>query len=523
MNPLTSPTFAELGLAEPLCRALAEDGYTSPTPIQSQAIGPLLAGRDLLGIAETGTGKTAAFALPLLAHLSASTERARAGAPRALILAPTRELAIQIGTSLSAYGRHVRVSHAVIFGGVGQGPQVQALRRGVDILVATPGRLIDLIQQRHIQLDQVRHLVLDEADRMLDLGFVRDVRRIVKMVPKTRQSLLFSATMPSDIAALAAEILHNPVRVEVARAGKTVDRIDQRVQFVDAGAKRALLGELLADPALQRVIVFTRTKRGADRVSRFLAMIAVPAHAIHGNKSQSARQKALESFRSGRTRVLVATDIAARGLDIDDVSHVINFELPNVPESYVHRIGRTARAGAEGIAIAFCAPDERAYLTDIERLIRRKLTVIQGQAPSADAIARAEGGDRQRHRSSPHRGAQSQPRQDSGRGHRQGRGGERPHHGKPDHRGEARGHGRPDTRHDARHESTPRKDRAEVNGASNGEGRHEAPWRNWTRGPGEARQQQGRGHGPNPGGGHGKPRRRRPHRGQGGGRGQRVA
>lgn len=373
---MTTPTFAALGLAEPFLRALSDAEYTHPTPIQAKSIPALLEGRDLLGLAETGTGKTAAFVLPMLQRLVAEGGRPQPGAPRALILAPTRELAIQIGESITTYGRHVRISHTVIFGGVGQRPQVSAIARGVDILVATPGRLLDLIDQRHLRLDQIRTFVLDEADRMLDMGFVRDVRRILKLVPAKRHALLFSATMPRDIAQLAADILKDPLRVEIARAGKTVDRIDQRVIFIPAGAKREALARLLQDPAMRRVIVFTRTKRGADRVCQAVEHIGVGVYAIHGNKSQGQRQSALDSFRKGFTRVLVATDIAARGIDIDDITHVINYELPNIPESYVHRIGRTARAGAEGVAIAFCAPDEREYLRDIERLTGRALTVI---------------------------------------------------------------------------------------------------------------------------------------------------
>jgi len=387
---LTS-TFTDLGLAEPLLRALAAEGYAAPTPIQARAIPHLLQGRDLLGIAQTGTGKTAAFALPMLQHLAAKRDRAAPRSCRALILTPTRELAVQIGDSFRGYGRYLGLRHAVIFGGVGQQPQVDALARGLDILVATPGRLLDLMQQGHARLDSVGIFVLDEADRMLDMGFVRDVRRIVATLPKQRQTLLFSATMPADIARLAAEILKDPLRVEVTPQATTVERIDQRVYHVDAGSKRALLAEVLRDPALSRVIVFTRTKHGANRVSEHLARSGVVAEAIHGNKSQTARQRALENFRRGRARVLVATDIAARGIDIDGITHVVNYELPNVPESYVHRIGRTARAGASGIALSFCAHDERAYLTDIERLIGRRIAVVNDHgfraAPTAAVTA----------------------------------------------------------------------------------------------------------------------------------------
>ncbi len=371
-TPATS--FETLNLAAPLMQALTDAGYTTPTPIQAQAIPPVLEGHDLLGLAETGTGKTAAFSLPLLHRLAAVPTKPAPRTCRALILAPTRELAIQIGESIATYGKHMSLTHTVIFGGVGARPQMRAMERGVDIVVATPGRLLDLIDSRHVRLDQVTQLILDEADRMLDMGFIHDVRKIVKMVPRVRQTLMFSATMPNDIAKLAAESLHDPVRVEIAHAGKTVDRIEQRVHHVANSQKRAALVALLQNPDMQRVIVFARTKRGADRVARGLAAANIPAHAIHGNKSQNARQDALEAFRKGRTRVLVATDIAARGIDIDDITHVINYELPNIPESYVHRIGRTARAGATGIAIALCAPDERPYLRDIERLTRQTLT-----------------------------------------------------------------------------------------------------------------------------------------------------
>ncbi|HTQ23940.1 MAG TPA: DEAD/DEAH box helicase [Stellaceae bacterium] len=380
-------SFTDLGIAEPLLRALAAEGYAEPTPIQGSAIPHLLQGRDLLGIAQTGTGKTAAFALPMLQQLAARRERAAPRSCRSLILTPTRELAAQIGESFRGYGRYLGLRHAVIFGGVGQQPQVDALARGPDILVATPGRLLDLMQQGHAKLDGVSIFVLDEADRMLDMGFVRDVRRIVAALPKRRQTLLFSATMPADIARLAAEILTDPLRVEVTPQATTVELIDQRVYHVDAGNKRALLAEVLRDPTLSRVIVFTRTKHGANRVSEHLSRSGVAAEAIHGNKSQTARQRALENFRRGRARVLVATDIAARGIDIDGITHVVNFELPNVPESYVHRIGRTARAGASGIALSFCAHDERSYLVDIERLIGRRIAVVNDHGFRAVPVA----------------------------------------------------------------------------------------------------------------------------------------
>ena len=394
---MTLSTFAELGVAEPLQRALRAENYLNPTPIQQQAIPLLLQGRDLLGIAQTGTGKTAAFALPLLQRLSESDRRAPARGAKALILAPTRELAIQISEGIETYGRHLKLRHAVIFGGVGQNPQVRALSKGIDILVATPGRLLDLLAQKHLRLDAVETLILDEADRMLDMGFIRDVRKIVAAVPKKRHSLLFSATMPNDVAHLAADLLNDPQRVEITPAATTVERIEQQVYFVDGSRKRALLADLLADRSFSRVIVFTRTKHGANRVAGHLEKTGVTARAIHGNKSQSARQKALSEFKEGSVRVLVATDIAARGIDVDNVTHVINFELPNEPESYVHRIGRTARAGTTGIAVSFCDAKERSYLRDIERLTKKRLTVAetpeafaQAAAPAAERDSREE-------------------------------------------------------------------------------------------------------------------------------------
>jgi ATP-dependent RNA helicase RhlE len=369
-------SFADLGLVEPLLRALRAKSYASPTPIQRQAIPALLQGRDLLGIAQTGTGKTAAFALPILQALSAGRDRARPRAPRALVLTPTRELAAQIGQSFADYGHFLPLRHAVIFGGVGQMPQVQALRRGVDVLVATPGRLLDLLQQRHVILDDVGIFVLDEADRMLDMGFIHDVRKIIRLVPEDRQSLLFSATMPPSIVTLAHSILQQPLRVEVTPPATTVERVEQSVYLVEKTDKSGLLWQLLQDPAIDRALVFTRTKHGADRVVKHLRKLGEPAEAIHGNKSQSAREKALAGFKAGRTRVLVATDIAARGIDVPEISHVINFDLPNVPESYVHRIGRTARAGRDGVSLSFCASDERPYLRAIEQLTRQRIRVL---------------------------------------------------------------------------------------------------------------------------------------------------
>ncbi|WP_282605469.1 DEAD/DEAH box helicase [Pelagibius sp. Alg239-R121] len=408
---MTLSTFAELGIVEPIQRALHAENYLQPTAIQHQAIPLLLQGKDLLGIAQTGTGKTAAFALPVLQRLSKSDQRAPARSAKALILAPTRELAIQISEGIATYGRHLHLRHTVIFGGVGQNPQVRALSKGVDILVATPGRLLDLMSQGHLRLDAVETLILDEADRMLDMGFIRDVRKIVAAVPKKRHSLLFSATMPKDVAHLAANLLDNPKRVEITPAATTVERIEQQVYFVDGSRKRALLANLLADSNFARVIVFTRTKHGANRVADHLEKSRISARAIHGNKSQSARQRALSEFKEGSVRVLVATDIAARGIDVDDVTHVVNFELPNESESYVHRIGRTARAGAKGIAVSFCDSKERSYLRDIERLTKKALTVVetpegfvQTRDPSAaDGDSRDErrsnGPKRQRNRS----------------------------------------------------------------------------------------------------------------------------
>jgi len=368
-------TFDGLGLVEPLRLALKAEKYLKPTPIQVQTIPLLAQGKDLLGIAETGSGKTAAFALPILQRLSLQRQPRTPGAPHALILAPTRELASQIGQRFGAYGSRLSLRSTVIFGGVNQHHQVKALKAGVDILIATPGRLLDLCTQRHVRLDKVSILVLDEADRMLDMGFIHDVRKIVSLCKHERQTLLFSATMPPPIAKLAHDILHAPVRIDIAPAKIAVDRIEQRVFFVGTKEKRALLEGLLADRDMNRVLVFTRTKRGADRVCRNLVQAGMSAVALHGNKAQNARVRALDSFRSGRVRILVATDIAARGIDVPNISHVINYELPNEPESYVHRIGRTARAGAGGAALSFCDHSERPYLQAIERLMHSTVTV----------------------------------------------------------------------------------------------------------------------------------------------------
>jgi len=381
---VTDNSFPELGLADPIQRALIARNHVIPTPIQMRAIPELLAGRDMLGIAQTGTGKTAAFALPILHQLSRKRGTNGPRSARALVLAPTRELAIQIGEEFRAYGQHLPLRQTVIYGGVNQKSQVAALSRGVDIVIATPGRLLDLMGQRRLGLEAVEFLVLDEADRMLDMGFVRDVRKIVAAVPKTRQSLLFSATMPREVARLSGEMLDDPIRVEVTPQATPIEHLEQSLYHVPAAGKSALLANILGDPALSRVIVFTRTKHRANRVAAHLSKCGVAAEAIHGNKSQGARQHALKQFRAGSARVLVATDIAARGIDVDGVSHVINYELPNEPEGYVHRIGRTARAGAGGVALSFCDPAERGYLRDIERLVRRPLTVI-GEEPAAAA------------------------------------------------------------------------------------------------------------------------------------------
>lgn len=370
-------SFEKLNLIEPIYRALKTEGYTKPTPIQEQAIPILLERGDLLGCAQTGTGKTAAFAIPIL-QLLHNDELFVKGPHgiKALILTPTRELAIQIGESFAAYGKHLRIKHTVIFGGVSQQSQTNALRSGVDILIATPGRLLDLMNQRYVKLDHLKMLVLDEADRMLDMGFIHDVKKIIAKVPTKRQTIFFSATMPPEISLLANTILTNPKRVEVTPVASTANTIQQAIYFVEKGNKRKLLHHLLQDRAINTALVFTRTKHGADRVAKDLNQAGIKAEAIHGNKSQAARQRALSNFKAQTTRVLVATDIAARGIDIDELSHVINFELPNVPETYVHRIGRTGRAGASGISISFCDEEEKDYLKDIQKLIGKTIPVV---------------------------------------------------------------------------------------------------------------------------------------------------
>lgn len=371
-------SFEQLRLIEPLLKALEHEGYTTPTPIQQQAIPFVLDKKDLLGCAQTGTGKTAAFALPLLQLMHEDQQASRKG-PRnvkALILTPTRELAIQIQESFTAYGRFLDLKSLVIFGGVSQHPQTEALKKGVDILIATPGRLLDLISQNYITLRDIKYFILDEADRMLDMGFVHDVKRVIIKLPEQRQTLFFSATMPPEIQTLANAILRNPAKVEVTPVSSTAETITQSMYFVNKNDKRNLLLHILKDNAIRTALVFTRTKHGADKVVKDLNRAEITAEAIHGNKSQNARQRALSNFKSQQTRVLVATDIAARGIDIDELTHVINYELPNVPETYVHRIGRTGRAGAKGMAISFCEGEEKPFLKDILKLIARDIPVV---------------------------------------------------------------------------------------------------------------------------------------------------
>lgn len=370
-------TFQELHLIEPILKALQEEGYTNPTPIQEQSIPIVLKGIDLLGCAQTGTGKTAAFTLPIIQLLDASKTFKKPKRIRALIVTPTRELAIQIGESFNAYARHTQLNCTVIFGGVGQSPQVSALRSGVDVVIATPGRLLDLMNQKLLNISEVEYFVLDEADRMLDMGFIHDVRKLLAVLPRQRQSLFFSATMPPEIVSLAGTILKNPAKVSVTPVSSTVEIINQSVYFVDKNNKNALLLELLEDTKIKTALVFTRTKHGADKVVKVLLQAGIKAEAIHGNKSQNARQTALKNFKAQTTRVLVATDIAARGIDVDELEYVFNFELANIAETYVHRIGRTGRAGAKGTAISFCDIEEKAYLKDIEKLIGKKVPVVE--------------------------------------------------------------------------------------------------------------------------------------------------
>ncbi|MBX3518804.1 MAG: DEAD/DEAH box helicase [Xanthobacteraceae bacterium] len=466
---MTLTQFSELGLAAPIERALAEENYTTPTPIQSQAIPPVISGRDLVGIAQTGTGKTAAFALPILNHLAKNRGKLERKSARILVLSPTRELSGQIADAFKTYGRHLRLSTALAIGGVNIGRQIKALANGVDILVATPGRLLDLVNSRAIRLDRIEVFVLDEADRMLDMGFIGDIRKIAKMLPEQRQTLFFSATMPSEIEHLVSQFLKEPVRVAVTPVAKTADKVEQRVILIEKNGKTGLLVEVLKAEPIDRALVFTRTKHGADKVVKSLHNAGIASDAIHGNKSQNQRERALGTFRSGKVRVLVATDIAARGIDVDGVSHVINFDLPNIPESYVHRIGRTARAGAEGIAISFVANDERPFLRDIERLT--KITIPTTDRRLNPSIGESKGGGenrggrdgqgRKRHRrgSNPYRG--QRPQQGDGqeprpeqraearpqRPHHQG---ERKHEQRADHRGP-----RPQHNGERKHEGRP--------------------------------------------------------------------
>ena len=400
-------SFDNLSLAEPLVRALANQGYSRPTPIQTEAIPVILTGRDLIGIAQTGTGKTAAFALPILNNLALSGEPTTARRPRALVLSPTRELSGQIAESFRTYGRHLCITVAVAIGGVPIGAQVRTLGKEVDVLVATPGRLIDLCNGRAVDLSEVRYFVLDEADRMLDMGFIRDVRRIAALVQPRRQTLLFSATMPPEIARLVSELLSNPVTVRVAPPASVVARVDQRVVHTSRESKPGLLAKMLKAEASDRVLVFARTKRGADRVVRGLSNAGIDAQAIHGNKTQGQRERVLLAFRTGQVRTLVATDIAARGIDVSGISHVINYDLPHVPESYVHRIGRTARAGNAGVAISFCTAEEVPLLRSIEKLIRGPIPTDgqERRTQPLPASAPPPKRTRRRHRAGPHRGA----------------------------------------------------------------------------------------------------------------------
>ncbi len=413
-------SFNDFGLAEPILRALAEEKYETPTPIQAQTIPLAMQARDVVGIAQTGTGKTAAFALPILNQLNAKRQRPAQKACRVLVLSPTRELSGQIADSFRAYGRHIRpLDIALAIGGVSIVPQKRSLSRGVEILVATPGRLMDLVNQRALRLDQVEVLVLDEADRMLDMGFIHDIRRIVGMLPKERQTLFFSATMSGEITKLAAQMLRDPARVSVTPQATTAERVDQRVILTEKASKPALLAELLKAEPVDRVLVFTRTKHGADKVVRSLQKAGLAADAIHGNKSQGQRERALAAFRDGSVRTLIATDIAARGIDVDGISHVVNYDLPNIPESYVHRIGRTARAGAAGIAISFCDHEEAAFLRDIERLIRMSIPATDRRTGKRPAHHPAPQHAAQRHNGRPAQRGNHKPRRHNNGGQAQ--------------------------------------------------------------------------------------------------------
>jgi ATP-dependent RNA helicase RhlE len=467
----TLNSFAELGLAAPIARALAEENYTTPTPIQSQAIPPVITGRDLVGIAQTGTGKTAAFALPILNHLAVNRGKLERKSARILVLSPTRELSGQIADSFKTYGRHLRLSTTLAIGGVNIGRQIKALSNGVDILVATPGRLLDLVNLKAVRLDRIEIFVLDEADRMLDMGFIGDIRKIAKMLPEKRQTLFFSATMPNEIEHLVSQFLKEPVRVAVTPVAKTADKVEQRVILIEKNGKTGLLVELLKAEPIDRALVFTRTKHGADKVVKSLQTAGVASDAIHGNKSQNQRERALGTFRSGKVRVLVATDIAARGIDVDGVSHVINFDMPNMPESYVHRIGRTARAGAEGIAISFVANDERAFLRDIERLV--KISIPSTDRRLNPSIGEPKGAGENRG------GRNGQPR-----GRKPHRRGNNPHRGqgrndqRPQPQGEGNQEQRADNRaprpqHNSERKHEPRSEHRAPRPQHNGERKHE--------------------------------------------------
>jgi ATP-dependent RNA helicase RhlE len=414
-------TFKELHIVEPILRALEEEGYTHPTPIQEQSIPILLRGKDLLGCAQTGTGKTAAFAIPILQHLYLDKRNSQ-GARKihALVVAPTRELAIQIGDSFTAYGRHTGIKNTVVFGGVKQGAQTKALGRGIDVLVATPGRLLDLMQQGYISLSDVKYSVLDEADRMLDMGFIHDIRRIINKLPAQRQSLFFSATMSAEIVALSTKILgSHPEKVAVQPEQTTAEKVEQGIYFVSKKDKRELLVHILKTENVDSALVFSRTKHGANKIVKILLRAGIEAEAIHGNKSQGARQRALSNFKGGTTQVLVATDIAARGIDVEDLSHVINYDLPNIPETYVHRIGRTGRARASGVALSFCDGEERAFLRDIQKLIGQKIPVVEDHPyPDDGTVEKTESEPRQQRsqRRRPYHGGQGGG--NSGRGKR---------------------------------------------------------------------------------------------------------
>ncbi len=410
--------FASLNLISPICRAVQDEEYTTPTPIQMKAIPYLLRGRDLMGVAQTGTGKTAAFALPILQRLQKTARGPRSKGVRALVLTPTRELAVQISENFEIYGRYLDLRHLVVYGGVSLNNQVRMIRKGVDILVATPGRLLDLIRQGHLRLNEVELFVLDEADRMMDMGFLPDVRAIEAKLHPERQSMLFSATLPDEIEKLSRQFLKDPVKIVVDPPSSTVDKIDQRLLYVDRENKSALLENVLQDETIERALVFTRTKHGANKIAKSLSKSRIRAEAFHGNKSQAARTQALEKFRSGKARVLVATDVASRGLDVDGITHVINYELPNEAASYVHRIGRTARAGATGIAISFCDAGERFFLRNIQKEIQKELSVIGGHPfPSKMTPVRAGkkfSGEAEKKGSAPQRSRKKKPAKNNG-------------------------------------------------------------------------------------------------------------